>query len=42
MIDKDIFEELFVLEMANNHLGRVERGLKIVAEFRPGRSIQHV
>ncbi|HWO30225.1 MAG TPA: N-acetylneuraminate synthase family protein [Candidatus Acidoferrum sp.] len=33
MIDQDIFEELFVLEMANNHLGSLERGLKIVAEF---------
>jgi sialic acid synthase SpsE len=33
VIDKDIFEELFVLEMANNHLGSLERGLKIVAEF---------
>ncbi len=33
MIDKDIFEDLFVLEMANNHLGSLERGLKIVAEF---------
>ena len=33
MIDKDIFEELFVLELANNHLGNLERGLKIVAEF---------
>ena len=33
MIDKDIFEDLFVLEMANNHLGSVERGLKIIAEF---------
>ncbi|MGA2388491.1 MAG: N-acetylneuraminate synthase family protein [Candidatus Sulfotelmatobacter sp.] len=33
MIDKDIFEELFVLEMANNHLGSLDRGLKIVAEF---------
>ena len=33
MIDKDIFEELFVLEMANNHLGSLERGLKIVSEF---------
>ena len=33
MIDKDIFEELFVLELANNHLGSLERGLKIVAEF---------
>lgn len=33
MIDKDIFEDLFVLELANNHLGSLERGLKIVAEF---------
>lgn len=33
MIDKDMFEDLFVLEMANNHLGSLERGLKIVAEF---------
>jgi sialic acid synthase SpsE len=33
MIDRDIFEELFVLEMANNHWGRVERGLKIVSTF---------
>lgn len=33
MIDKDIFEDLFVLEMANNHLGSVERGLKIIQEF---------
>jgi sialic acid synthase SpsE len=33
VIDKDIFEDLFVLELANNHLGSVERGLKIIAEF---------
>ena len=33
MIDRDIFEELFVLEMANNHLGKVERGLKIINTF---------
>jgi sialic acid synthase SpsE len=33
MIHRDFFEELFVLEMANNHLGRVERGLKIIADF---------
>ena len=33
MIDKNIFEDLFVLEMANNHLGSLERGLKIVSEF---------
>jgi sialic acid synthase SpsE len=33
LIDKDVFEDLFVLEMANNHLGSVERGLKIIQEF---------
>jgi N-acetylneuraminate synthase len=33
MIDRDIFDELLVLEMANNHLGRLERGLKIVNTF---------
>jgi len=33
MIAKDIFEDLFVLEMANNHWGRLDRGLKIISEF---------
>ena len=33
MIDRDIFEDLFVLEMANNHLGSVSRGLKIINSF---------
>lgn len=33
MIDRDIFEDLFVLEMANNHRGSLERGLKIVQAF---------
>src|SRR5581483_6520812 len=33
MIDRDIFEELFVLEMANNHWGRVDRGLKIIETY---------
>ena len=28
-----IFHDLFVLEMANNHWGKLERGLKIIAEF---------
>ncbi|NDC40860.1 MAG: N-acetylneuraminic acid synthase [Chitinophagia bacterium] len=28
-----IFEELFVLELANNHWGRLDRGLKIIEEF---------
>jgi sialic acid synthase SpsE len=33
MIDRDIFEDLLVLEMANNHWGSVERGLKIINAF---------
>lgn len=33
MIDRDIFEDLFVLEIANNHWGRSERGLKIINTF---------
>ncbi len=28
-----IFEDLFVLELANNHWGKLERGLKIVNDF---------
>jgi len=30
--DRDLFENLFVLEVANNHWGRVDRGLKIIRE----------
>ena len=30
--DRDIFENLFVLELANNHWGSVERGLKIIRD----------
>lgn len=35
MIDSrnQVFEDLFVLEMANNHWGNVERGLKIIEQF---------
>lgn len=33
MIDRDIFEELFVLEIANNHWGKVDRGLQMVNAF---------
>ncbi|MBV6396470.1 MAG: N,N'-diacetyllegionaminic acid synthase [Anaerolineales bacterium] len=33
MINRDIFEDLFVLELANNHWGDVDRGLRIVREF---------
>lgn len=32
-MNRDIFEDLFVLEMANNHWGNVERGLKIISDF---------
>ena len=33
MINRDFFDELFVLEVANNHWGSVERGLKIIDAF---------
>ena len=32
-MNRDIFEDLFVLEIANNHWGRVERGLRIIDAF---------
>jgi len=32
-MNRDIFDELFVLELANNHRGDIERGLKIVTNF---------
>ncbi|MCZ2127153.1 MAG: N-acetylneuraminate synthase family protein [Anaerolineales bacterium] len=33
MINRDIFEDLFVLELANNHWGDLQRGLRIIHEF---------
>ena len=33
MINKSIFEDLFVLELANNHLGDVKRGIDMIEEF---------
>ena len=30
--DRDMFENLFVLELASNHWGRLERGLKIIRD----------
>ena len=33
MNSNQIFEDLFVLELANNHWGRVERGLSIITDF---------
>jgi N-acetylneuraminate synthase len=32
MIDRDIFEDLFILEMTNNHQGKLERGLEIIRQ----------
>jgi sialic acid synthase SpsE len=32
-VDKRIFEDLFVLEMANNHWGDLKRGLKIIKDY---------
>ncbi|HVM94176.1 MAG TPA: N-acetylneuraminate synthase family protein [Terriglobales bacterium] len=33
MTGNDIFDELFVLELANNHLGDLQRGLKIISTY---------
>lgn len=33
MINRNVFEDLFVLEMANNHWGRLERGKRIVDDY---------
>lgn len=33
MLQNKIFENLFILELANNHWGSIERGKKIVREF---------
>ena len=32
-MNRDIFEDLFVLEMANNHWGKLDRGLKLISDF---------
>ena len=29
----EIFDNLFVLELANNHWGKIDRGLKIISDF---------
>ena len=31
--DRELFENLFVLELANNHWGSLERGLRIIRDF---------
>lgn len=33
MNNKTVFDDLFVLELANNHLGDVNRGLKIISDY---------
>lgn len=33
MNNKNVFEDLFVLELANNHWGNIERGKKIISDF---------
>ena len=30
--DRDLFENFFVLELANNHWGKLDRGLKIIRD----------
>ena len=32
-MQNNIFEDLFVLELANNHWGSIERGKKIITDF---------
>lgn len=32
-MSESVFENLFVLELANNHWGKLERGLKIISDF---------
>jgi N-acetylneuraminate synthase len=38
-INRNIFDELFVLELANNHWGSLDRGLQIVRDF--GRVVRY-
>ena len=39
LINRNIYDELFVLEMANNHWGSLERGLQIIRDF--GRVVRY-
>jgi sialic acid synthase SpsE len=32
-VNRDVFEDLFVLELANNHWGSLDRGLKIINDY---------
>jgi N-acetylneuraminate synthase len=38
-IHRNVFDELFVLELANNHWGRLDRGFQIIREF--GRVVRY-
>lgn len=40
--DKDIFDNLFVLEMANNHLGNIGRGMTIINSYAPVIRFNHI
>ena len=42
MQDNKIFNELFVLELANNHWGNIQRGLKIVQDYASNNSIEMI
>ncbi|MFH1472019.1 MAG: N-acetylneuraminate synthase family protein [Nanoarchaeota archaeon] len=33
MVENNIFKKLFIFEMANNHMGSLEHGLKIIRDF---------
>ena len=33
MLNETVFKNLFILEMANNHMGDIEHGLKLINEF---------
>ena len=33
MSGEDIFDKLFIFEMANNHMGDVDHGISIIREF---------
>ena len=33
MREKDLFDKLFIFEMANNHMGDVEHGVRVIEEI---------
>jgi sialic acid synthase SpsE len=32
-VNRDVFEDLFILEIANNHWGRLDRGLRLITDY---------